>query len=254
MKRAQREFYDAGEYYALSSVLAPAAAALVEAAGVAAGADVLDVGAGDGNVAGEAARRGATVVATDLSPAQVERGMARSRREGTAIEWHVADVEALPFADGVFSHVLSAFGAVAAPHPEITARELFRVCRPGGLVALTAWPPDSFMGRLADAVRRATPPGFAFPDQELGWGIEEVARERFAPFAAEVSCSRPALPYDGQARAAAGQADFVARYFREHLPEAAAPAVSAARDEVVRKFSTGGTITAEYLLVVARAR
>ncbi len=157
VKRAQRELYDAGEYYALSNVLAPAAGVLVEKTGVAAGTDVLDVGAGDGNVATAAARRGAAVMATDLSPEQVQRGVARCRREGLTVDWQVADVEQLPFADRSFSHVLSAFAAVAAPHPEVAAREMFRVCRPGGAVALTAWPPGSFMAELTDAVRRATP-------------------------------------------------------------------------------------------------
>ena len=74
MKRAQRELYGGGEYHALSKVLAPAASVIVERAGVTAGARVLDVGAGDGNVAIAAARGGATVVATDLSPEQSNVG------------------------------------------------------------------------------------------------------------------------------------------------------------------------------------
>ena len=56
LKAAQRELFEAGEYFALAATLMPAAAALVDAVDVTIGARVLDVGAGDGNVALEAAR------------------------------------------------------------------------------------------------------------------------------------------------------------------------------------------------------
>ena len=251
----QREFYGAGEYYGLSAVLAPAADALVELTGVGAGDRVLDVGAGDGNVAIAAARRGAQVVASDLAPAQVERGAARTEREGVAVEWRVADFEELPFADDSFTHVLSAFAAGGAPEPGTATREMFRVCAPGGAVALTAWPPDSFMSELADAVRAAVPADFPFPDPPTDWGVEDVARERFAPHADEISCTRLTLRYDPQVRAAAGMNDFVVQYFGARLPAEARPAVAAAREEVTRRYaSDDGTIAAEYLLVVGRKR
>jgi len=227
---------------------------MLDRTGVTAGAHVLDVGAGDGNLAIAAAQRGATVVATDLSPEQVNRGAARSLEQGVDITWQVADVEELPFDDGSFSHVLSAFAAVVAPHPDVAAREMFRVCRPGGAVALTAWPPDSFMAELAEAVRSAAPAAFPFPDQDLNWGAEDVARARLAPYADDIVCSRLSLPYDSETRGAAGQADFVAQYFNKHLSPSAAPAVGAARDRVMRRFETDGRITAEYLLIVATAR
>jgi len=252
VKRAQREFYDAGEYHALSAVLAPVATVIVERTAVGPGSHVLDVGAGDGNVAVEAVRRGATCVATDLSARQVERGLSRCRREGIPVDWQVADVEDLPFADGTFSHVLSAFAAIVAPHPDAAAREMVRICRPGGIVAMTAWTPGSFMAELAEAVRRAAPEDFPFPDREFDWGIEEVARERFAPYAEEISCTRFPLSYDPEMRAAAGASDFVVQYFAGRLPEAARPRIAQAREEVMRRFSVDGRITAEYLLVIAR--
>lgn len=253
-KAVQREFYGAGEYYGLAAVLAPAADVMVDATGVGEGDRVLDVGAGDGNVAIAAARRGAQVVASDLAPAQVERGAARTEREGVAVEWQVADVEELPFADDSFTHVLSAFAAVGAD-PETAPREMFRVCAPGGAVALTAWPPDSFMSELTDAVRAAVPADFPFPDPPTDWGVEEVARQRFAAHADEITCSRLTLHYDPQVRAAAGMNDFVVQYFGPRLPPEAGQAVAAAREEVTRRYaSADGTIAAEYLLVVGRKR
>ncbi|HTE59278.1 MAG TPA: methyltransferase domain-containing protein, partial [Solirubrobacteraceae bacterium] len=53
------------------------------------------------------------------------------------LEWVEADAEALPFADGEFDVVTSAFGAVFAPDQQAVADELVRVCRPGGTIGLT---------------------------------------------------------------------------------------------------------------------
>ncbi len=79
---------------------------------------MLDVAAGNGNFAIAAARLGATVVATDLTPAMVELGKARSREQGMAIEWLEADAEGLPFPDARFDVVASVFGAMFAPDPD----------------------------------------------------------------------------------------------------------------------------------------
>jgi hypothetical protein len=57
----------------------------------------------------------------------------------------------LPYPDGGFESVRSCFGAAAAPSPGRMARELVRVVRPGGEVALTAWSPRSLPGRLAES-------------------------------------------------------------------------------------------------------
>jgi len=137
--------------------LEPAARVLTELAGVGPGTRVLDVGAGDGNLALAAARRGATVQACDLAPAMVERG--RERSEGYEIGWRVADAQELPYPDGEFDAVLSTFGASEAPRAERAASELARVARPGGIVAMTAWVP-----------RGLQPPA--------DWGVQSVARAR----------------------------------------------------------------------------
>lgn len=249
---AQRELYEAGEYAALAAVLEPAASALVEAAGVGDGDAVLDVAAGDGNVALAAARRGARVVATDLSPVQVRRGEARCAREGVDVEWRTADAERLPFADGVFDRVLSAFGVVAAPDPDAAAAELFRVCRPNGIVGLTAWPQDSYMGELAVAIRDAVGDA-VYPDPETGWGDEEVVRARLHRHAETVTVTRRALAWDPAVRASAGTADFAAGYFASRLSAESIPNVVAVRDAVDARFRTeNGLIRAEYVVAVAR--
>lgn len=91
----------------------PAADALVAAARIGVGERVVDVGAGTGNVAIAAARHGAAVVATDLSP--VAQGKNRCQVAELAIDWQEADAEELPFDDGAFDAAPSAFGVMYAP-------------------------------------------------------------------------------------------------------------------------------------------
>jgi ubiquinone/menaquinone biosynthesis C-methylase UbiE len=139
IKERNRWMWGLGDYTELSEALRPAAEALADACAVSAGQEVLDVAAGDGNFAVACAREGASVVASDLSPGMVERGRARAEREGFDIEWVEADVEELPFEDDRFDCAASVFGAVFAPHPEVAAREMFRVVKPGGTIGLTSW-------------------------------------------------------------------------------------------------------------------
>src|SRR4051795_12995413 len=98
-KQTQRAIWGLGDYSELGRMLRPAADVLCEACAVSAGQEILDVAAGDGNFALAAAREGASVVASDLSPGMVDRGRARTQEEGYAIEWQEADVEELPFED-----------------------------------------------------------------------------------------------------------------------------------------------------------
>lgn len=251
LRAAQRELFEAGEYFAVAAALAPAAVAVVDAADIGVGAVVLDVGAGDGNVALEAARRGARVTAVDLSPVQVARGRERTARESHDVEWLVADAERLPFADRAFTHVLSAFGAVFAPNPERATAELFRVCRPGGVVALTAWPDDSMHGELAAVIRTAVPAATAFSERELGWGNAEVAQERLAAHSGDVKVHRRWFRWDVEARAAAGSEDCGARYIAAKAPGVDLDDVRAG--VVERHTGPDGTIQAEYFLFIARA-
>jgi SAM-dependent methyltransferase len=162
----------------LLRALEPVALELVEAAGVGHGDAVLAAAVADGNLAAAAVAAGAEVEACDLSWAMVARGRERVPRAN----WMRADVQDMPYPNGAFDHVLSAFGAVLAPRARRTARELARVCAPGGTVALTAWTPDSLPGRVEDLVPR--PEGVRSPTD---WGREEVARKRFESLLEDVT-------------------------------------------------------------------
>src|SRR3954463_464761 len=174
-----------GDYTELSEALRPAAEALADACAVSAGQEVLDVAAGDGNFATACARGGASVVASDLSPGMIERGRARSEREGYEIEWVEADAESLPFEDGRFDCAGSVFGAMIAPRPRQVAEELFRVVRPGGTVGMTAWTPDSAAVELFSMGRRSQPAPPELPKLEE-WGDEDTVRERFDGLAGRI--------------------------------------------------------------------
>ena len=190
LKEIQKFIWSQGDYAALAREGMQAAEQLIDAAGVAAGHDVLDVAAGNGNVAIAAARRGAGVVACDLTPKMVELGLARSEAEGQTVEWVEADAEALPFADASFDRVLSCFGAMFAPRPEVATAELFRVLRPGGVVALANWTPGSFIGRAVATVSSFMPPPPEGVPAATEWGVEEVVRERLGSSAADVRVER----------------------------------------------------------------
>jgi SAM-dependent methyltransferase len=160
----------------------PAAIAAARATGAGLGMRVLDVAAGDGSAALAAASRGARVTACDITPAMVERGRARSARVRAEIDWHLADAEALPFADHAFDAAFSSFGVIVASRPRRAVRELFRVVRPGGAVAITAWTPGGFLGRFRALVDRHAPPRPGAPSP-IAWGDPDFMRERLEPHA-----------------------------------------------------------------------
>jgi SAM-dependent methyltransferase len=262
LKDVQKLMWSLGDYREIARQAEPTAAALVEACGVEPGMQVLDVAAGTGNVAVAAARRGARVVASDLTPKMLQWGQERSAAEGLAIEWVQADAEDLPFDDGRFDVVVSTFGAMFAPRPPVVAAELFRVTRPGGVVGLANWTPQGFLGRQIELSSgyAPPPPGPGGPPSPLLWGEPEVVRARLADLAASVQIQPRMAPV----RFASTQAarEFYERYngpliaLRKLLPPERYGALLAELEGLVDRFNraTDGTVAidAEYLLVVAR--
>jgi SAM-dependent methyltransferase len=156
---------------------------LVAFAKIAPGEAVLDVACGTGVVAVTAARAGAEVRALDLSPTLIERGRENARITGVEVDFVEGDVEALPYADASFDVVLSQFGHMFAPRPEVALSEMLRVLRPGGRIAFTTWPPDHFTGRMFALVAvymPPPPPDAPKPAAPPAWGDPNVVRERLA--------------------------------------------------------------------------
>src|SRR5436190_3727081 len=175
-KEAQREGW--AHFAPLEALTTPAAAELVRRASPRAGQRVLDVACGTGVVAVTAARLGARVSGLDLTPELLERARENARIAGVDIEWHQGDVEQLPFADRTYDMVLSQFGHMFAPRPDVAIAEMLRVLKPGGTIAFSTWPPELFIGRMFKLVASylpPPPPGVAPPPL---WGEPTVIRER----------------------------------------------------------------------------
>jgi SAM-dependent methyltransferase len=151
---------------------------LVKHARVRAGQSLLDVGCGTGVVAVTAARSGARATGLDLTPQLLERARENARIAGVTVDWHEGDVENLPFDDAAFDVVVSQFGHMFAPRPEVAIAEMLRVLKPGGTIAFATWPPELFTGRMFALTARYAPPpppGVAPPPQ---WGDPAIVTQR----------------------------------------------------------------------------
>src|SRR5207253_3471399 len=153
------------------------AARLVQYAGVIPGQHVLDVACGTGVVAVTAARAGARVSGLDLTPQLLERAGENAKLANAEIEFREGDVEELPFDDSAFDVVLSQFGHMFAPRPDVAIGEMLRVLKPGGTIAFSTWPPEHFVGQMFALLGRFVPPppGAAPPPQ---WGDPNIVRQR----------------------------------------------------------------------------
>jgi ubiquinone/menaquinone biosynthesis C-methylase UbiE len=138
---------------------------------------VLDVGAGSGNAAIPAARTGAQVIASDLTPELLDIGQKWAAEVGAELTWETADAEALPYSDGEFDAVLSCLGVMFAPHHQTAADELIRVCRPGGTIGLIAWTPSGFIGQMFATMKPYAPPPPPGAQPPPLWGSEDHVRE-----------------------------------------------------------------------------
>ena len=189
VKAAQQAMWASADSAVIGATLQIVGELLSEAADVGAGERVLEVAAGHGNASLAAARRFATVTATDYVPALLARGRIRAEADRLEVAFEVADAEALPYRAGSFDVVLSTFGVMFAPDHEQAARELMRVCRPGGRIGLASWTPTGFLGQLfrATAAHVPPPPGARSP---LLWGTEAHLRQLFAGAARIVSTLR----------------------------------------------------------------
>jgi SAM-dependent methyltransferase len=154
-------------------------ARLVRHAGLRPGEVVLDVACGTGNAAIPAAAAGAEVTGVDLTPQMLEVAQRRADDAGVEVRWTQGDAEDLPFDDGHFDVVLSAFGCMFAPRHEVVADELARVLRPGGRLAVCSWTPEGAIGDFFRTVGAHLPPMPDIVDPPPLWGDAQHVRELF---------------------------------------------------------------------------
>jgi SAM-dependent methyltransferase len=166
---------------------------LVSFAGIKSGASVLDVGCGTGVVGLTAARLGARVTGVDLTPELVARAKENSELTGLAADWRQGDAEALPLPDASFDFVISQFGHMFAPRPEVAVREMLRVLKRGGVIAFSTWPPEMFVGRMFAVNGKYAPPpppGVSPPGQ---WGDIQLIRERLGAAVTDIRFARDVM-------------------------------------------------------------
>lgn len=186
----QRVIWALGDYSVIATILEPASETLLDMCGVARGTRVLDVGTGTGNLALGAARRGASVIGSDLTPQLLDIAKQRAEEEEVSVEWREADVQGLGFEDDSFDVVTSVFGAMFAPRAAQAAREMVRVAKPGGVVGFTSWTQDGYQGEVFAHAAKFMPPQPEGVDRAISWGDEQTARERFESTGAEVEIRR----------------------------------------------------------------
>ncbi|QIM22275.1 class I SAM-dependent methyltransferase [Phycicoccus sp. HDW14] len=260
VKARHRAVWALGDYPSVADLVIPTLGPiLVAACDVRAGERVLDVAAGSGNASLPAARTGADVTASDLTPELLDAGRTRAEAAGLELLWDVADAEDLPYPDATFDVVMSCVGVMFAPIHEAAADELVRVCRPGGRIGLIAWTPEGFIGRLLAALRPWAPPPPAGAQPPPLWGSEDHVRGLLGDAVTDVRAERRDLVVDAFTAPEEFRRFFVERYgptAAVHRSVAGDPeqqaAVEAALDGLAREADEGhGRMRWEYLLLTA---
>lgn len=165
-------------YDQYARVVAPAAADLVNTAGISPGDDVLDVACGTGNVSITAARRGADVTGIDLNEDMLSWAAENAESIEQEIDFRTGDATDLPVDDDSYDAVLSSFGQHLASDPVTATEELVRVARPDGRVAFTAYALDGVVGDAYRALAEYHPEGGDVV-KPFYWGDRAFVEERF---------------------------------------------------------------------------
>jgi SAM-dependent methyltransferase len=172
-----KTMWGSGNYAAVAERIGQAGEAVVQAAGVEPGLDVLDVACGTGNATIPAAKAGARVTGLDFAPRLLEIARERAADAMVEIDFLEGDAQELPFEDAAFERVVSTFGHMFAPDHERTASEMKRVLRPGGVIAFACWSPEGAIGRMFRVTADLLPPPPGDPPSL--WGTEEHVRDLF---------------------------------------------------------------------------
>ena len=173
LKGRQSVMWGVGGYEPIVEITKEIHEELVAALEPRAGERWLDVATGTGAVALRAARAGADVTGVDLAPALIETARRNASAEGLDVTFDVGDAEALPYEDASFDAVSSAIGTQFAPDHEAVARELARVCRPGGRLGLGCWAPAGGVADMFAVMRPYQPPPPEGAGTPFDWGRRE---------------------------------------------------------------------------------
>lgn len=177
LKQRHAVVWSSGPYQGITETITDIHREVITRLEPASGQRFLDLACGTGAVAELAAAAGAEVVGVDLAPALIEQAKRRADERGLDIDYRVGDVEALDLEDGSFDRVGSTCGVMFAPDHEAVARELARVTRSTGRVALACWTPDSGLAELFAVMRPFQPAAAAGVGNLFDWGREDYVRD-----------------------------------------------------------------------------
>jgi SAM-dependent methyltransferase len=259
LKKGMRRTWMTGDFGQLARHTMRCAEEFVDRLDIRSGMHVLDVACGTGNLAIAAARKGAHVSGVDFATNLLHQARERARAENLPANFEEGDAEQLPNSDAQFDIVMSMFGAMFPPRPELVAKELARVCRPGGRIAMANWTPGGFIGQVFVVGARFIAPPEGVPAPVL-WGVSDVARERLGAYASEVRTERRMADFDFPF-----PPNEVVAFFREHfgptkvafsrLDAEGQSAYAADLEKLWREHNEAGAgrtlVHAEYLEVVA---
>jgi ubiquinone/menaquinone biosynthesis C-methylase UbiE len=175
LKARQSVMWGNGPYQRVTETIPDIHEAVVDRLEPGPGDDLLDLACGTGAVAELAAARGARVVGVDLAPALIETAKERADEQRLEIDYRVGDAEDLDVPDASFDKLASTCGIMFAPDHEAVARELARIVRPGGLIALASWTPTGGLGKMFKVMApyQPSPP----PSSPFDWGDERRVGE-----------------------------------------------------------------------------
>jgi SAM-dependent methyltransferase len=177
LKQRQAVIWGSAPFLKIAAEIAVMHDDLVARLGPQPGKRWLDLGTGTGEVAFRAARAGAQVTASDLSPELIETAKRQAADQGLEIDFGVADAERTPYEDASFEIVSSSVGVIFAPDHRAIAGELARVTQPGGRIGLTAWRPDVGVGAMFVAMKPFQPPPPDGAGSPFQWGDESYVEE-----------------------------------------------------------------------------
>ena len=175
LKQRQSVMWGNGPYQRVTDTIADIHEAVVERLAPQSGDRWLDLACGTGAVAERAAAAGADVTGLDLAPVLIETAQQRAAEAGLEIDYVVGDVERMELDDASFDKVSSTCGIMFAPDHEAAARELARVTKPGGQIALANWTPTGGLAKMFKVMApyQPAPP----PSSPFDWGDESRVRE-----------------------------------------------------------------------------
>jgi len=211
IKESMRATWMAGDFGVVAKMITSGADAFVDRLSISPGIRVLDIATGTGNLAIPLARKGAAVTGVDIATNLLAQARERAAAENLTATFDEGDAEQLPYEDASFDMVVSMFGAMFAPRPDIVASELGRVLKPAGQLAMANWNPESFTGQMFKVSSRhvSPPPGIAPP---VLWGDEKTVRQRLEPQFRDVHAELVPVDFHFPVNPV-GAVDFFRKYF-----------------------------------------